>query len=450
MKRKYFGTDGIRGQANRFPMTADFALKLGMTAGSYFGARHDRLRVAIGKDTRRSCYMLEAALTAGLISVGAEVMLLGPIPTPGVGMLTKSLRADFGIMISASHNPFFDNGLKLFGADGFKLSDEKEIAIEKMLDDNNEENLRVKPDALGRTRRYEDAQARYIEIVKAAFPKGMTLEGMKIAVDCANGAAYRVAPAVLFELGAEVIPINVSPDGFNINRDCGSLHPGALRRAVLEAGADAGIALDGDADRVLMCDELGNLPDGDVIIAMIATQMKQDGRLRGGGAVTTVMSNMGLSKYLESIGLECPRTAVGDRYVVETMRECGYNLGGEQSGHIVLSDYASTGDGLLAALQVLAMMRTSGKPLSELNNLFTPYPQILKNIRFGAKNPLEEPNVREEIARIEDKLADRGRVLIRKSGTEPLIRVMAEAQTQDEAEMTVNELCAVIERNLSA
>ena len=443
MTRKYFGTDGIRGFVNKPPITADFALKLGMAAGHYFGSKHGRFRVVIGKDTRRSCYMLESALTAGLISVGAEVMWLGPIPTPAVGMLTKSMRADFGIMISASHNPYHDNGIKLFGGDGFKLNDDIELEIEHLVDNTDTIPL-SQSDNLGRTRRYEDAQARYIEIVKAGFPKDLTLEGLRIVIDCANGAAYRVAPQILFELGAEVIPLNCSPDGYNINHHCGALHPETLKNAVILHGADLGIALDGDADRILMCDELGNILNGDVIIGIIARAMHTTGRLTGTGVATTVMSNMALGKFLQKLNVKNVITAVGDRYVVEAMREHHFNLGGEQSGHIVLSDYATTGDGLLAALQVLADMRMIGGTLSEISHLFTPYPQILTNIRYKNIIPLDHPEVKTAITRAEEKLGDNGRLLIRKSGTEPLIRVMVEAEDLKLTENISEELTRVI------
>ena len=421
MTRQYFGTDGVRGRANQFPITAEFALKLGTAAGRYFGSKQGRFRVVIGKDTRRSCYMLESALTAGLISVGAEVMWLGPIPTPAVGMLTKSMRADFGMMISASHNPYYDNGIKLFGKDGFKLSDEAEMEIEAMIDDYA--NLVLSdPETLGHTIRYENAQARYIEIVKASFPKDLSLEGLRIVVDCANGAAYRVAPQILFELGAEVISIGVSPNGSNINEKCGALHTDRLAQAVLEHKADLGIALDGDADRIMMCDEKGNVLNGDVIIGMIARNLHRHNDLKNSKVATTVMSNMGLSKFLEKLGIENIQTAVGDRYVVAAMREHGLNLGGEQSGHVVLSDYATTGDGLLAALKILEDIVISKQPLSETSQIFTPFPQILTNIRYKDSDPLLLDDVKAEIAKAEEEFAGNGRVFIRKSGTEPLIR----------------------------
>lgn len=448
MTRKYFGTDGIRGLANKYPITAEFALKLGTAAGHYFGSRHDGFRVVIGKDTRRSCYMLEAALTAGLISVGAQVMWLGPVPTPAVGMLTKSMRADFGIMISASHNPFYDNGIKLFGQDGFKLSDEIEQEIEALID--NYENVPlIKPDKLGRNRRCEDSLARYIEIVKASLPKEQTLEGIKVVVDCANGAAYKAAPNILFELGADVIPLHVAPDGLNINKDCGALHPDILRETVLKNHADVGIALDGDADRIIMCDAMGNILDGDVIIGMIARSLKEQGKLAHNHVVTTVMSNMGLKEFLRENDISNTQTAVGDRYVVAEMRKNGYNLGGEQSGHIVLADYATTGDGLLASLQVLSQMVAKEKELHELSQIFMPYPQLLTNIRYREVNPLEDAVVKQAILEAEKEMGEEGRVFIRKSGTEPLIRVMVEGKSIDKTMKISKELTKLIEEKVS-
>jgi phosphoglucosamine mutase len=447
-QRKYFGTDGIRGPANEFPMTADFALKLGIAAGTYFSTSCENFRVVIGKDTRRSCYMFEAALTAGLISVGADVMLLGPVPTPGIGILTKSMRAHFGIMISASHNPHSDNGIKLFDANGYKLPDKAEIEIEELISQNLD-NYLVLPERLGRTRRFEDAQARYIEIVKSSFPKHFTLQGLRIIVDCANGAAYKVAPQILFELGAEVIPINVSPNGFNINQNCGATHTSTLMNAVNEYRADVGIALDGDADRLMMCDETGKIIDGDFLIGIIATKLKQDKRLNNDKVVITVMSNMALENYLTSIGITTIRTQVGDRYVVEAMKTDNINLGGEQSGHIILSDYATTGDGLVAALHVLANLCATKKKLSELSQLFKPFPQTLTNVRYTDKIPLDIEAVQSEIIQAEKKLGKKGRILIRKSGTEPLIRIMVEAENKQLMQEVSRHLTQVIENHVA-
>jgi phosphoglucosamine mutase len=443
--RKYFGTDGIRGTANTPPMTPEIAMRLGMAAGKYFrrgGAR--RHSVVIGKDTRLSGYMIEPALVAGFTSVGMDVTLFGPLPTPGVAMMTRSLRADLGVMLSASHNAYEDNGLKLFGPDGFKLSDEIELEIESRMDRALDDKL-AEPSALGRARRIDDAQARYVEILKATFPRGMRLSGLRVCLDCANGAAYKVAPAALYELGAEVFPIGVSPDGFNINQEVGSTNTLALRDAVRQYRADIGIALDGDADRCILIDETGKEIDGDQLIGLIATDWKRRGLLARDGVVTTVMSNLGLEKYLQSIGLELERTKVGDRYVVEKMRKNGFNLGGEQSGHIVLSDYSSTGDGMIAALQALAVMVETGKPLSELASVFKPVPQKLVNIRYSAdETPLEDESVKSTIAGVEQRLGSSGRLVIRKSGTEPLIRVMAEAEDAGEMESAVSEVADAV------
>jgi phosphoglucosamine mutase len=433
MTRKLFGTDGVRGRANQFPMTAEMALKLGAAAGRYF--RRDGSpdhRVVIGKDTRLSGYMLENALTAGLTSTGMNVLLLGPVPTPAVGYLTKSMRADLGVMISASHNPHQDNGIKFFGPDGFKLNDEAEIEIERML----EGEIRLaQAENIGRAKRIDDAQGRYQEFIKTTFPSGLRLDGLKVVIDCANGAAYKAAPEVLWELGAEVIPLGISPNGKNINDRCGSTHPEAAARAVFEQGADVGICLDGDADRVIILDQYGRVADGDQLMALLAARWAEDGRLKGGALVATVMSNLGLERHMQSRGLRLERTSVGDRYVVERMREGGFNLGGEQSGHIVMTDYATTGDGLLAGLQFLAEMARSGKPADELVNQFETVPQLLKNVRFGAgSKPLEVNSVKSVIAEAEARLNGKGRLLIRKSGTEPLIRVMAECE--DEAMLT--------------
>lgn len=444
MTRKYFGTDGIRGTANTPPMTPEIAMRLGMAAGKYFrrgGTR--RHSVVIGKDTRLSGYMIEPALVAGFTSVGMDVTLFGPLPTPGVAMMTRSLRADLGVMISASHNAFEDNGLKLFGPDGYKLSDEIELEIESRMDRALDDKL-AGPSALGRARRIDDAQARYVEIVKATFPRGMRLSGLRVCIDCANGAAYKVAPTALYELGAEVFPIGVSPDGFNINREVGSTDTLALREAVQKYRADIGIALDGDADRCILIDEKGKEIDGDQLIALIATHWKERDLLARDGVVTTVMSNLGLEKHLNKLGLGLERTKVGDRYVVEKMREGGYNLGGEQSGHIVLSDYTTTGDGLIAALQTLAVMVESGKPLSEVAYVFDPVPQKLVNVRYSAGAPLEDETVKETIAAVEKRLGTSGRLVIRKSGTEPLIRVMAEAEDQGAMEKAVDEIADAV------
>ena len=438
MKRKYFGTDGIRGTANQGRMTPEIAMRLGMATGRYFrrdGAR--RHSVVIGKDTRLSGYMIEPALVAGFTSVGMDVTLFGPLPTPGVAMMTRSLRADLGVMISASHNAYYDNGLKLFGPDGRKLSDEIELEIEALMDKPLDHKL-AKPDALGRALRIDEATSRYIEIVKATFPRRMRLSGLRIVVDCANGAGYKVAPRALYELGAEVFPIGVTPNGFNINQDVGSTHTGALKEMVTKYRADIGIALDGDADRCIIVDENANEIDGDQLIGMIATQWLEEGRLSKPGVVTTIMSNLGLERHLEGLGLTLERTKVGDRYVVEKMREGGYNLGGEQSGHIILSDFSTTGDGLIAALQALAVCIKKDKPVSELANVFTPIPQTLINVRYKDTDPLEDEAVKSVIEKTKKKLGKSGRLVIRKSGTEPLIRVMAEAEKkadmQDAAE----------------
>ncbi|MCF8467888.1 MAG: phosphoglucosamine mutase [Sneathiella sp.] len=426
MTRKYFGTDGIRGTANQEPMTAEIALKVGKSAGKKFAGRGNfRHRVVIGKDTRLSGYMVEPALTAGFTSVGMDVILVGPLPTPAIAMLTRSLRADLGVMISASHNSFEDNGIKLFGPDGYKLSDEMEKSIEAdIIDDSN--IVLAESHLLGRAQRLDDARGRYIEFAKSSFPRKQLLKGLKIVVDCANGAAYKVAPTVLWELEADVISMGVSPNGFNINEGCGSTSTGAMCARVVAEGADLGIALDGDADRLLICDENGRLIDGDQLMALIARTWQSREQLRGGGIVSTVMSNMGLEKYLQAHGLTLARTNVGDRYVVEHMREHGFNVGGEQSGHIVLSDYSTTGDGLIAALQVLSVIVEKGRPVSEVCHNFDPYPQILKNVRYAAGNPLEAATVQKAIRDGEIRLGSEGRLLIRKSGTEPLIRVMGE------------------------
>jgi phosphoglucosamine mutase len=438
-----FGTDGIRGTANIHPMTAEIALRLGQAAGLLFTRGAHRHRVVIGKDTRLSGYMLEPALTAGFIGAGMDVTLVGPLPTPAIAMLTRSLRADLGVMISASHNPFEDNGIKLFDPDGCKLSDATERRIEALMAGDMSHRLAASR-ALGRAARLEDAAGRYIEAAKATFPRGLRLDGLKIVIDCAHGAAYRVAPTVLWELGATVIPLGVTPDGFNINRDCGSTVPEHLCAQVLEHGADLGIALDGDADRVLLADEHGELIDGDQILALIARSWAASGRLNGDGIVATVMSNLGLERFLASRGLLLHRTKVGDRYVAEKMRADGMNVGGEQSGHMILSDYATTGDGLVAALQVLAVLVTQDRPASEVVRVFTPLPQVLRNVRFSGTSPLGARPVRAAVAAAEARLGSSGRLLIRESGTEPLVRVMAEAEDEALVAEVVDGLCATI------
>lgn len=442
-KRRLFGTDGIRGTANVAPMTPEMALKLGQAAGVLFTRGEHRHRVIIGKDTRLSGYMLEPALTAGFISAGMNVTLAGPLPTPAIAMLTRSLRLDLGVVISASHNPFEDNGIKLFGPDGNKLSDETESKIEDLMSQDLSDRL-AGPERLGRAARLVDAAGRYIEAAKFSLPRGLRLDGLRIVLDCANGAAYKVAPAALFELGAEVIPLGIHPDGFNINHEVGSTAPRQLCEAVLEHGADIGIALDGDADRVILADEQGEIIDGDQILALIAQDMHEAGTLRGGGIVATVMSNLGLERFLESLGLNLLRTKVGDRYVAEVMRQQGINLGGEQSGHVILSDFATTGDGLVAALQVLAVLVRSGRRASEACRVFAPLPQLLKNVRYAGASPLRLPHVQREIEAAALRLGKTGRVLIRASGTEPLIRVMAEGEDAVLINDIVSGLCEII------
>ena len=443
MTRRLFGTDGIRGTANAEPMTAETVLRLGQAAGLLFTRGAHRHRVVIGKDTRLSGYMLEPALVAGFIGSGMDVVLVGPLPTPAIAMLTRSLRADLGVMISASHNTFEDNGIRLFGPDGFKLSDATEAEIEQLMASDLAARM-AGSRKLGRASRMEDAGGRYIEFAKNTFPRGLRLDGMKIVVDCAHGAAYKVAPTVLWELGAEVIRVGVAPDGFNINRDCGSTVPNFLTGEVRRHGADLGMALDGDADRVILSDERGQIIDGDQILALMARSWQQSGQLRGGGIVATVMSNLGLEKFLEGQGLALHRTQVGDRYVMEKMRADGLNVGGEQSGHMILSDYATTGDGLLAALQVLAVLVEQRRPASEVCRVFQRWPQKLRSVRFTGESPLEAPDVQRAIAAAEARLAGQGRLLIRKSGTEPVIRVMAEAEDEALVEREVDDLCAVI------
>lgn len=443
MSRKYFGTDGIRGRTNVWPMTADLAMKVGMAAGRHFLRGDHRHRVVIGKDTRLSGYMVENALVAGFTSVGMDVVQFGPIPTPAVALLAQSMRADLGVMISASHNPYFDNGIKLFGPDGYKLSDEDELKIEALLEE--EISLAAAKD-IGRARRVEDARGRYIHAVKSSFPADLRLDGLRIVVDCANGAAYQVAPSALWELGAEVIALGVSPNGTNINENCGSTAPLLLQETVLSSGADIGIALDGDADRLIVVDEKGEIVDGDQIMALIAANWAREGRLRGGGLVATVMSNLGLERFLAGQGIGLIRTKVGDRYVLEKMREGGFNVGGEQSGHMILSDYATTGDGTVAALQVLAALVRSGKRASELLHQFDKVPQLLKNVRFSGGKPLDHDDVKRTIAQAEAELDGTGRLVIRPSGTEPVIRVMAEGDSADQVRDVVERICAAVEK----
>ena len=443
-KRAYFGTDGIRGEANRHPMTAEVALRVGLAAGKLFQRGGDRRHlVVIGKDTRLSGYMIEPALVAGFTSVGMDVRLFGPLPTPAVAMMTRSMRADIGVMISASHNDFADNGIKLFGPDGYKLSDAHELQIEALMDEGLQEGLAA-PRGLGRVRRIDDAQARYVEIVKATFPRNLSLSGMRVVIDCANGAAYKVAPTALYELGAEVISVGVSPDGMNINADCGSTHPEAMAKAVRDYRADIGIALDGDADRLVICDEHGNVVDGDQIMAIIAGAWAADDRLKGGGVVATVMSNLGLERFMDARGLKLERTPVGDRSVMARMRDGGFNLGGEQSGHVILSDFSTTGDGMIAALQVLAVLVSAQQPMSSLARQFEPVPQRLKNVRFSAGKPLDSALVKEAIADGEAQLGKNGRVLVRASGTEPLIRVMAEGDDDRLVSKVVDSIVAAV------
>jgi phosphoglucosamine mutase len=424
-KRKYFGTDGVRGLANAFPMTPDIALKLGAAAGRHFRKDQKQHRVVIGKDTRRSSYMFENALTAGFTSTGMDVYLLGPVPTPAVGVLTRSMRADVGVMISASHNSYLDNGIKFFGPEGFKLSDKVELEIEKLLDDEIEY---AASENIGMAKRIDDALGRYMEFAKSAFPRKKLLNGLKVVVDCANGAAYKAAPIVLWELGAEVISIGVNPDGYNINKDCGSTHPQNAAKAVLEHNADVGICLDGDADRLILIDNKGKIADGDQLMGLIASQWSSKGKLANNTLVATVMSNMGLERYLNTLDIKLLRTNVGDRYVVEAMRKFGYNLGGEQSGHIVMTDYATTGDGLMAALQFLNTLVESKCTSSELIKVFEPMPQLLRNVRLNNSESLDNLKVKESIKAGEDAFGDIGRILIRKSGTEPLLRVMGECE----------------------
>ncbi|MGL5166043.1 MAG: phosphoglucosamine mutase [Afipia sp.] len=442
MVRKYFGTDGIRGRANSL-ITPELALKIGQAAGLVFQRGEHRHRVVIGKDTRLSGYMIENAMVAGFTSVGMDVLLLGPMPTPAVAMLTKSMRADLGVMISASHNLFDDNGIKLFGPAGFKLSDDVEKQIEQLMDENLDKKL-AQSASLGRARRIDGVHDRYIEFAKRTLPRDLSLDGLRVVVDCANGAAYKVVPEALWELGADVVSIGVEPDGFNINKDCGSTSPEALSRKVREMRADIGIALDGDADRVIITDERGHLVDGDQLLAVIAQSWKDDGRLAKPGIVATVMSNLGLERYLKDIGIELLRTPVGDRYVLEQMLKGGYNLGGEPSGHIIMSDFATTGDGFVAALQVLAVVKKLGGPVSEVCHRFEPMPQILKNVRYRTGKPLDNPQVKSAILDAEKRLNGSGRLLVRSSGTEPVIRVMGEGENRDLVEEAVDMIVSAL------
>jgi phosphoglucosamine mutase len=441
MGRKFFGTDGIRGLTNSKVMSAEMAMKVGMAAGAHFVRGDHRHRVVVGKDTRLSGYMLEDALVAGFTSVGMDVVQIGPMPTPAVAMLTRSMRADLGVMISASHNPYFDNGIKLFGPDGYKLSDADEHAIEALIEGTP---VLAAPDKIGRARRVEDARGRYIHFAKSCFPEELRLDGLKIVVDCAHGAAYNVAPSALWELGADIIPIGVTPNGTNINDKCGSTHPQLLQETVVASGADIGIALDGDADRLIIVDEHGRVVDGDQIMALIGASWARNGTLKGGGVVATVMSNLGLERFLQGQGLTLERTAVGDRYVLERMRSGGFNVGGEQSGHMILSDYGTTGDGLVAALQVLAELVRTGKAASEVLHQFEPVPQLLKNVRFSGGKPLEAESVKRIIADAEAELNGSGRLVIRPSGTEPVIRVMAEGDDAAQVESVVDRICDAV------
>jgi phosphoglucosamine mutase len=446
MSRKLFGTDGMRGLANIEPITAETALKLALAAGAHFTRGGHRHRAIIGKDTRLSGYMLETALTAGFLSMGMDVMLLGPLPTPAIAMLTRSMRADLGVMITASHNPYEDNGIKLFGPDGYKLSDDIEAEIEQRMASGAGS---LAPSAkLGRAKRIEDAPGRYMEFVKSSFPRGQTLDGLRIVVDCANGAAYKVAPTILWELGADVIAIGAEPDGTNINQNCGAVHAARLSEEVKRAGADIGLALDGDADRLIMADETGAIIDGDQILALIAASWRKAGRLKGDGIVGTLMSNLGLERHLGGLGLKLHRAPVGDRYVVEAMRRTGHNIGGEQSGHIILGDFSTTGDGMVAALQVLGELARAKRPASQVARVFAPLPQLLKNVRYKAGLPLptETAQVMAAIAAGETALDGKGRLLIRKSGTEPVIRIMAEGEDEGLVARIVGDIAKAVEK----
>tara|TARA_Y100001947_G_scaffold45934_1_gene38256 strand:+ start:213 stop:1550 length:1338 start_codon:yes stop_codon:yes gene_type:complete len=441
MARKFFGTDGIRGRTNEGAMTAATVMRVGQAAGTHFLRGDHRHRVVIGKDTRLSGYMMESALVAGFTSVGMDVIMTGPLPTPAIALLTREMRADLGVMISASHNPFEDNGIKLFGPDGYKLSDDAEAAIELLLE---QQPLLVQPDRIGRARRIDDASGRYIHAVKQSISSEIRFDGLKVVVDCAHGAAYEVAPSAIWELGANVIAIGVSPNGTNINDGVGSTSLAAMRERVVEEGADIGIALDGDADRLIVIDEKGKAVDGDQIMGLIATRLHDQGALRGGGVVATVMSNLGLERYLQSMGLTLERTKVGDRYVLERMRAGGFNLGGEQSGHMILTDHATTGDGTMAALSVLASLVRTGKPASELLHVFDPVPQLLKNVRYSGSTPLENAVVKQTISDAENELAGKGRLVIRASGTEPVIRVMAEGDDAAQVQAVVDRICEAV------
>ncbi|HAU29049.1 MAG TPA: phosphoglucosamine mutase [Rhodospirillaceae bacterium] len=443
---RLFGTDGVRGQANAEPMTAQTALKVALAAGGAFWHEERRSTVVIAKDTRLSGYMIEPALTAGFVSMGMDVVLVGPMPTPALAMLTRSLRADMGVMITASHNPYQDNGIKLFGADGKKISDDMQTRIERIVLGEEPFLPLAAPAKLGKARRLDDAHGRYIEFVKSTFPRDLRLDGLKVVIDCAHGAAYKIAPRVLWELGAEVVAIGVDPSGTNINQDCGATAPEAMRQRVLSEGASLGIALDGDADRLVMVDEKGQILDGDQILALIATSWQAEGRIVGGGVVATVMSNLGLERYLGKLGLSLVRTPVGDRHVASGMASGGFNVGGEQSGHIILSDYATTGDGLLAALQVLAVVQKAQKPMSEIAAAYVPLPQVMGNVRYPSRlAPLEDSVVKETIRKVENRFLETGgRILVRKSGTEPLIRVMAEGDDAHAVRIAVDEICAAI------
>ena len=441
MARKFFGTDGIRGRTNEGVMTAATAMRVGQAAGIHFLRGDHRHRVVIGKDTRLSGYMMESALVAGFTSVGMDVIMTGPLPTPAIALLTREMRADLGVMISASHNPFEDNGIKLFGPDGFKLSDDAETAIERLLE---HEPLLVEPNRIGRARRIDDARGRYIHAIKRSVASDIRFDDLKVVVDCANGAAYQVAPSAIWELGANVIAMGVEPNGTNINDGVGSTSLDAIKARVVEEGADIGIALDGDADRLIVIDEKGETIDGDQIMALIASRLKARGDLRGDGVVATVMSNLGLERYLEGIGLTLERTKVGDRYVLERMKEGGFNVGGEQSGHMILLDHGTTGDGSVAALRILASLVRSGKPASELLHVFDPVPQLLKNVRYAGGKPLENETVRQVIAQAEEELAGKGRLVIRPSGTEPVIRVMAEGDDAAQVEAVVDRICEAV------
>ena len=443
MVRKYFGTDGIRGRVNQGSMTPESVMKIGMAAGQYFLRGDHRHKVVIGKDTRLSGYMYEPALVAGFVSVGMDVVTVGPIPTPGVAMLTKSMRADLGVMLSASHNPFYDNGIKFFGPDGFKLTDEVELEIERRIEWESK-NFLVEPALTGRACRLDDVHGRYIEFAKNTVAQKLTLDGLKVVVDCANGAAYKVAPEVLWELGAEVIPVGISPNGFNVNEGCGSTHPEFVAEQVVTHGADIGISLDGDADRLIIVDEKGTVVNGDQLMALIATFWADQGTLKGGGLVATVMSNLGLQRYIEGKGMSLARTNVGDRYVLAHMREHGFNLGGEQSGHIIMSDFTTTGDGLLAALQILQILLQNGGPASTTLRLFERLPQVLKNVGYKGGSPFEDKFVIEAIKDGETVLKNKGRLVIRKSGTEPLIRVMAEGEDEVLIEKVVDQICQTV------